>query len=97
MTTTNNVCAHCGQSQVDAAGVEHPMTHIATRGLHSGPEDVASLHLDCLPHDVEQAYRAAGHGPLIDRIKGDTKRPDYAARRRWAQEHASTMARTEGE
>lgn len=71
------------------------MTHIAARGLNSRPEDVLSLHLDCLPYDVEQSYRDAGHGPLIDKIKGDSQ-GDYAARRQWAQDHAAALAAPAG-
>lgn len=84
-----NVCVQCGQPQI-VDGVAHPMVHAATKGLSSTADDVQSWHLDCMPHDLEQAHRP-DHGDLIDQIKGDTGR-DYAARRQWAVDHGEQMA-----
>lgn len=69
---TGNVCAQCGQAQTTINGkgeiVTAPMLHAATKGIYSSAEDMVSLHLDCLPHDLEAAHRDR-HGSRIDAAK----------------------------
>jgi len=90
-----NVCHQCGQPQI-VNGVAHPMIHLPLRGgaINSEPSDMASFHLDCMPHEIELMHREQ-HGKLIDKIKNDTA-GDYAARRQWAEQHAAARAKKAG-
>lgn len=72
-STRDNVCAQCGQSQVDDQGREHLMLQAATRGLDSTAEDMVSIHLDCLSYQAEQHYRDAGYGAVIDAAKAGVR------------------------